>query len=117
MMLIPVLSLGRNLRVEWVDFYDDGTMTASIADDSGQRTHVCFDGRASSPTRHRLFQQARHPRQEGAALVELGDPEEGIVVSLVSRWLDSEKPKAQGLAEWGWELARDTLLHLGESTA
>ena len=117
MMLIPVLSLGRNLRVEWVDFYGDGTMTASIADDSGQRTHVCFDVRASSPTRNRLFQQARHPRQAGAVLVELGDPEEGIVVSLLTRWLDSEGPKAQGLTEWGWELARDTLLHLGESTA
>lgn len=115
-MLIAVSALGRNLRVEWVDFYGDGTMTASIADHAGQRTHVCFDGRANSPTRHRLFQQARHPRQDGAVLVELGEPEEGTVVSLLSRWLDSAGPRALDSTEWGWGLARDALLHLGDYT-
>ena len=53
---------------------------------------------------------------EGAVLVELGEPEEGIVVSLLSHWLDSAGPKAQGLSEYGWEMARDALLRLGDST-
>ena len=114
-MLVPISSLCRNLRVVLVDFYGDGIMWASITDDADQLTHVCFDGRANSPTRHRLFQQARHPTKEGAVLIELGEPEEGIVVSLLSHWLD--KPEARtNLTELGWERARDTLLHLGEST-
>jgi hypothetical protein len=114
-MLAPITSLGPGLRVQWVDLYGDGTMMASLADSDGQVTHVCIDGRASSPTRGRLFQQARHPRQVGAVLVELGGEEEGIVVPLISRWLDSAGPKALELTELGWEMARDTLLRLGES--
>jgi hypothetical protein len=47
-------------------------------------------------------------------LVELGAEEEGIVVPLLSRYLDSGGPKALGLTEYGWELARETLLRLGE---
>ena len=70
-MLVPIASLRKGLHVRLVDFYGDGTMMASLADSAGQRTHVCFDGRASSPIRHRLFQQARHPRQQGAVLLEL----------------------------------------------
>jgi hypothetical protein len=113
-MLVPVTALGKDLRVEWVDFYGDLTMHACIVDGEGQRTQVCIDGRASSPTRYRLFQQARHPRQPGASLVELGAPEEGIVVPLLSCYLDSGGPKALGLTEYGWELAKETLLRLGE---
>jgi hypothetical protein len=113
-MLVPVTALGGRLWVEWVDFYGDHTMTACIIDSTGQRTHVCFDGRASSPTRYRLFQQARHPRQPGAVLVELGGQEEGIVVPLLSHWIDSGGPKTLGLTAFGWELARETLLRLGE---
>ena len=113
-MQIPVLALGERLRVEWVDFYGDLTMHARLSDDAGQRTEVCIDGRTNSPTRYRLFQQARHPGQPGATMVELGAPEEGIVVPLLSKYLDSGGPKALGLTEYGWELARETLLHLGE---
>jgi hypothetical protein len=113
-MQIPVTALGKRLRVEWVDFYGAHTMHACLSDDAGQRTEVCIDGRTNSPTRYRLFQQARHPCQPGAALVELGAQEEGIVVPLLSKYLDSGGPKALGLTEYGWELARETLLHLGE---
>jgi hypothetical protein len=119
-MYVPVTSLGRGLHVEWVDFYGvgasgDGTMTAVLSDNDGRTTAVCFDGRVNSPTRYRIFQQARHPGQPGAVLVELGSPEEGIVVPVISRWLDSGDPKALGLTELGWELARQTLLRLGEA--
>jgi hypothetical protein len=113
-MLYPVTSLGTGIRVKWVDCYQDSTMTACITDGEGRITFVCIDGRAGSPTRHRLFQQARHPRQEGAVLLELGRVEEGNVVPLISRWLDSASPKQLGLTELGWEWAREALLHLGE---
>jgi hypothetical protein len=113
-MPLPVTALGNGLRVEWVDFYGDHTMHACISDEAGQRTAVCIDGRADSPTRYRLFQQARHPRQPEAALVELGAPEEGIVIPLLSKYLDSGGPKALGLTEYGWELAREALLRYGE---
>ena len=46
--------------------------------------------------------------------MELGAPEEGIVIPLLSRYLDSHGPKAAGLTEYGWELARETLLRYGE---
>ena len=113
-MQLPVTALGKGLRVEWVDFYSDLTMHACISDETGQRTEVCIDGRMNSPTRYRLFQQARHPRKPGALLVELGSEEEGIVVPLLSKYLDSGGPKALCLTEYGWELARETLLRYGE---
>jgi hypothetical protein len=116
-MQMPVTALGRGLRVEWVDFYGDLTMHARLSDDAGRRTEVCFDGRRNSPTRYRLFQQARHPSQPGASLVDLGAQKEGIVIPLLSRYLDSGGPKALGLTEYGWELARETLLRYGEPTA
>jgi hypothetical protein len=49
-------------------------------------------------------------------LVELGALEEGIVIPLLSCYLDSHGPKASGLTEYGWELARETLLRYGEPT-
>jgi hypothetical protein len=113
-MQLPVLALGKGLRVEWVDFYSSLTMHACISDEAGQRTEICIDGRKNSPTRYRLFQQGRHPSKPGAALVELGAVEEGIVIPLLSHYLDSHGPKASGLTEYAWELARETLLHYGE---
>jgi hypothetical protein len=113
-MQLPVTALGKGLRVAWVDFYGDPTMHACISDEAGQRTEICIDGRKDSPTRNRLFQQARHPNKAGAVLVELGAPPEGIVIPLLSRYLDSHGPKAAGLTEYGWELARETLLRYGE---
>ncbi len=106
-------ALGEGLRVEWVDFYGDHTMHACTSDNAGQRTEICIDGRKNSPTRYRLFQQARHPNKPEAVLVELGAPEECIAIPLLSRYLD-HGPKASGLTEYGWELARETLLRYGE---
>jgi hypothetical protein len=114
LMRLPVSALGTGLRVEWVDFYSDLTMLAFISDEAGQRTVVCIDGRRNSPTRYRLFQQARHPRQPEACLVELGSEEEGIIIPLLSKYLDSGGPKVLGLTEYGWELARETLVRYGE---
>jgi hypothetical protein len=105
------------LRVRWVNIFGDQTMTACIIDGTGRRTCVCIDGRESSPTRYRLFQQARHPRQHGAVLVELGGPEEGIVVPLLCHYLESVGPNALGFTEFGWEMARETVLRLGEPAA
>lgn len=113
-MYLPITALGKKLHVECVDFYGDHTMHACIADEAGLRTTVCIDGRVASPTRFRLFQQARHPRQQGALLVELGAEEESIVVPLLSTYLDSGGPKALNLTEYGWELAREMLSRLGE---
>jgi hypothetical protein len=113
-MHAPVTSLGKRLRVKHVDFYGDLTMHAFLEDDVGQWTEVCINGRKDSPTRFRLFQQARHPRQPRAALVELGSDEEAIVIPMLSHYLDSGRPKALGLTEYGWDLAKETLLRLGE---
>ncbi len=113
---VPVASLGRGMRVEWVDFYGNGVMSAALADAEGQRADVCFDGRANSPTRGRLFEGRRHPGKDGARLLELGGPEEGIIVPLISRWIDSGGPKALGLTERGWELVKESLLRIGEAT-
>jgi hypothetical protein len=118
-MYLPVTALGRRLRVEWVDFYGSPAkgslvMHACISDESGHRTAICIDRRKNSPTRYRLFQQARHPSRPEAVLVELGAPEEGIVIPLLSDFVDSGESKALGLTEYGWELAKETLLHFGE---
>lgn len=47
-------------------------------------------------------------------MVELGAEEEGIVIPLLSRYLESHGPKAAGLTEYGWDLAHETLLRFGE---
>ena len=112
-MQLPVTSLGKELRVEWIDFYGDRVMHAAISDKSGNRTEICIDRRNESPTRFRLFQQARHPDQPGAVLVELGAVAEGIVIPLLSYFLD-RGPRASGLTEYGWEMARESLLRYGE---
>jgi hypothetical protein len=113
-MLSPVSILGDSPRVQLADAYGDGTVWFSLKDSEGHYAIVCIDGRQGSPTRYRLFDQARHPRQPGAVLLELGAPEEGVVVPLISRWLDSAEPHKLGYSEFGWELMRDTLLRLGE---
>jgi hypothetical protein len=114
-MELPLSALGKRLRVEWIDFYGDHTMHARISDEAGQQTEVCIDGRKNSRTRFRLFQQGRHPNKQGATLVELGAPEEGIVIPLLSKYIDSGGPKSLGLSEYGWELAKETLLRFGET--
>jgi hypothetical protein len=112
--LVPVSLLGDSPRVAIADAYGDGTVWFAIDGSEDTFALVCIDGRQDSPTRHRLFDQAKHPRKTGAVLLDLGATEEGIVVPLVSRWLDSAEPHKLGLTEYGWELIRDSLLRLGE---
>jgi hypothetical protein len=112
--LTRIASLGRDACVHLMDAYGDGTVWASIKDGQGRFTQVCIDGRRGSPTRHRLFEQARHPRKQGAVLIELGAAEEGIIVPLLSHWLDSSGPREFGLTERGKEIIQEALLRLGE---
>jgi hypothetical protein len=111
----PVLTLCAPLRVVLADAYGDGTVWFCVEDSAGRRATVCIDGREGSPTRHRLFDRARHPRRPEAVPLELGGPEEGLVVPLVSRWLDSAEPRRLGLTEFGWEKIRDALVRVGDS--
>lgn len=114
-MFYPIASLVGNLEADAVDGYGDGTICAWVGDDQGRGTQICIDGRKGSPTRNRLFEQARHPRMRGAALIDLGAPDEGIVVPLLSRWLDSDKA-LKWLTRYGKEMVQAALLRLGEPT-
>lgn len=111
----PIASLGKGLRCEFVDAYGDGTVNARIIDDQGHQAVICIDGRKGSPTRYRLFEGDRHPNRPGAVLIELGAPEEGIVVPLLSRWLDSDEAR-KSFTEEGYERVRMTVSRLGEPT-
>ena len=55
-MLTPVSCLGREVYVQWLDGYPDGTIMAALVDDHGRMTHACIDGRQRSPTRFRFFE-------------------------------------------------------------
>jgi hypothetical protein len=112
-MRLPTSSLVGPLRVVLADGYGDGTVWFTVEDSGGGRATLCIDGREGSATRHRLFDRARHPGRPGAVLLDLGCPEEGLVVPLVSRWLDSAEPGELGLTGFGWEKIRDALLRLG----
>jgi hypothetical protein len=116
MCLRRIADLGSRVKVRFADAYSvrDWTVWFSLIDGSDGVVHVCIDGFAGSPTQHRLFEGARHPRKPGAALVELGSEEEGIVIPLVSTWLDSAEPRQLGLTEYGWERIRDAVTRLGE---
>src|SRR5262245_49408335 len=117
MALSSIAALANDARVSGMDAYGDGTIWAALQDGQGRCTLVCIDGRHGSPTRHRLFEQARHPRQEGAVLIDLGAPEEGVVVPLLSCWLDSGGARDLGLTEFGKEFIQAALLRLGEPLA
>jgi hypothetical protein len=114
-MLMPVIALADDRRVVLVDLYGESVVWAAIEDSQQRRAHVCIDCRAGSPTRNRIFDQARHPSKLGAVLVELGAPEEGIVVSLISRWCDDEEAN-RGYREEGIAIIRNALLHVGDSS-
>jgi hypothetical protein len=113
-MFCPVSLLRHSLRVDLADAYGDGTVWFALEDSKGHYAVVCIDGREGSPTQYRMFDRARHPRKPGAVLLELGSSEEGIIIPLVSKWLDSAPPRELGLTEYGRELIRDTLLRFGE---
>jgi hypothetical protein len=105
--------LGEPLTVSLADAYSDGVVWFAIDGSDDCYALVCIDGRKGSPTQNRLFEGARHPKK-GGRLLELGAAEEGTVISLVSKWLDSAEPRQLGLTEYGWERIRDSLLRYGE---
>ncbi len=114
-MLSPIQSLNPRTAIRLGAAYNDGTVWFSLEDSEGRIAHVCIDGREGSQTRYRLFDGARHPNSPDTVLVKLGAPEEGIIVSLASKWLDSGTPNDLGLTVYGWDLIRDTVLRIGES--
>ena len=113
-MLVPMSRVGDRPHLMHADGYPDGTVWFFFRGEEDIFALVCIDGRPGSPTRHRMFDQAGHSRKPGAVLLELGCPEEGVIVPAVSRWLDSAEPRKQGLSDYGWELIRDSLLRLGD---
>lgn len=99
-MIVPFDSLILDCKIVLVDSYrhfdpwTSGVLWAAIEDSRGHRSHVCIDDRADSPTRGRIYVDARHPSKQRAKLVLLGDETEGALVSLFSRWCDDP-------ANWG----------------
>ena len=112
-MRVSVSELGPSARVVLVDRYGDGTLWWVMEDAQGRRATVCLDGRAGSPTRFRLIDGTRHPGKPGGRVLDLGCPEEGIAVPLLSHWLDSQRPK-DVVSEYLVEVVREALLRLGE---
>jgi hypothetical protein len=115
-MRVPVSELGPSPWVVLVDRYGDGTIWWVMEDAEAKWATVCLDGRAESPTRFRLIDGTRHPRHSGGRVLDLGCPEEGIVVPLLSHWLDSQQP-ADVVSEYFVEVVREALLRLGEPAA
>ena len=120
-MHVNVAALAETVRV--IAVHCDGTpvdgyiVWAHLEDGSGNFAHVCIDHRRESPTCHRLFEGARHPRDPQAVMIELGAIEEGIVIPLLSRQLDSWEPWQQGVHEFALkEIIQEALLRLGDAS-
>jgi hypothetical protein len=105
----PISALRGKVRVVLVDLYGCGTIWAVLEDEAGRRCVVCLDGRVGSPTRCRLFENARLPGKPDAKLIELGSSEEDLVIATLSRWYDSEE--FTGVPEFKQAL-QDALLNL-----
>src|SRR5438874_7255722 len=112
MVWVPVSALGPSPKVVLVDRYSDGTIWWVMEDADEKRAVVCIDGRKGSPTQFRLIDGTRHPYHPGGRVLDLGSPEEGIVVPLLSCWLDSQQPNDVA-SEYGIEVVREALLRLG----
>ena len=118
---VPIAALGNSVRVRLFDRYgnwDDGFLLWwAVEDDHGQRTYVGLDDRKGSPTRYRLFEGVRHPGKDGCVWITLGSVEEGVVVPLISRWLDSSEAWQQARRfrayEEFLEYAQKALVQLG----
>lgn len=88
-MVTSVANLSGQIELDAIDAHPDGVVWARLVDAGGGEAIVSLDGREGSPTRFRLFDRARHPVDSDAVLLELGGPEEGIVVPVLSQWCDS----------------------------
>src|SRR6185295_13920976 len=91
--MVPIIDLGETVRVVLFDAsgdWDDGLVIWwALEDGDGRRAYVGLDARNSSPKRYRLFQGARNPKSPDCVWIELGSVEEGIIVPILSRHLDS----------------------------
>ena len=100
------------LRVKLVDCWPEGSIWAVIQDSANQQSVVCFDGRETSRTRYRLFEGNKHPRRPNARIVELGSPEEDLVIGRLSRWYDSDGFWRGGYWPDFREMVQEALLRL-----
>jgi hypothetical protein len=114
-MICRLRELDEGIEIALVDAYGDGTVWAKLVDRRSRVAYACIDGRLGSETRFRLFDGDRYPAKPGTVLIDLGAEEEGLFISLVSRWIDTEPPRHH-LNEFGLELVRNALLHVGTLT-
>ena len=113
MPLVSVAALDDSAKVVLVDSYGDGTIWSSIEDEAGRRATISCDGREDRSTRFRLFDGGRHPSNSQLRLLELGALEEGIAVTLLSRWLEEQRPQT-AVEENYIQRIRERLLLLGD---
>lgn len=118
-MNVSIASLGEDVQVATLDCYgtfDGGHVIWMVLKDAlSNCCTICLDNRRASPTCHRLFEGARHPSDPRAVLIELGAEEEGIIVPMLSRWLDSAEPWGLGAYSPVFrELLQEALLRIGE---
>lgn len=114
-MRVPVSELGHSPRVVLVDRYGDGVVWWVIEDENANCATVCLDGREGSPTRYRLIDGTRHPCNCAGRVLELGCPEEGIAIPLLSRWIESQ-PCENVVSEYLVEVVQEALRRFGEPT-
>jgi hypothetical protein len=114
-----MLELEGELEVWIVDCYSflgpDTVFWASVRDEQDRASHVCIDRREGSSTRDRLFEGGRHPAKDNVRLIELGAPEEGIIVPLLSRWCDEYAMQGGLHRELFVEELRNALMRIGDS--
>lgn len=91
--MLPVARLGKSIRVTLFDAYGNWTdgfvLWWSLEDEHGEHAVVGLDDRKASPTRCRLFEGARHPAKGSCVWIELGSVDEGMIVPVLSQYLDS----------------------------
>ena len=112
-MLSSLSSLRSLIKVTLVDAYGDGTIWFSLRGSCNRHATLFMDGRAESLTRYRLFDGGRHPSSNNMTLLDLGSVEEGIVIPLVSHWIDSGEMERQ-FTEYGVEKFLKTFNRYGE---
>jgi hypothetical protein len=112
-MLTPIGSLD-SPAVTIADAYGNASVWFAFRGSNESYSLVCIDCRPNSPTKYRMFDQTKYPGKPEGVLIELGSDEEGLVISLVSEWLDSTSPNELGMNDFGWKLFREALIRHGE---